>query len=69
MRYFCWSCKQSVTSELPDDSIIRAVLVCPECIEKGRVKFPEKEHQWEFYMNGSFCKICGAQIGSGTPCR
>jgi len=28
-----------------------------------------REHQWEFYANGSFCKRCGAQIGSGTPCR
>ena len=29
----------------------------------------EKQHEWEFYMNGSFCKRCGAQLGSGTPCR
>lgn len=27
------------------------------------------KHEWEFYMNGSFCKRCGAQIGSGMPCR
>jgi hypothetical protein len=27
------------------------------------------QHQWEFYANGSFCRRCGAQIGSGTPCR
>ena len=26
-------------------------------------------HEWEFYMNGSFCKRCGAAIGSGSPCR
>ncbi len=30
---------------------------------------PRLEHQWEFYMNGSFCKRCGAAIGSGVPCR
>jgi hypothetical protein len=41
MRYGCWCCHKSVSSELPDDSIIRAVLVCPECIEQGRVTFPE----------------------------
>jgi hypothetical protein len=28
-----------------------------------------REHEWEFYMNGSFCRRCGAAIGSGTPCR
>lgn len=28
-----------------------------------------REHQWEFYANGSFCRRCGAAIGSGQPCR
>ena len=40
MRYPCYICGKSVTSELPDDSTIRALLVCPECIEQGRVRFP-----------------------------
>jgi hypothetical protein len=36
----------------------------------GILNEPEsKQHKWEFYMNGSFCKDCGAQIGSGKPCR
>lgn len=30
---------------------------------------PVREHEWEWYMNGSFCKRCGVQIGSGQPCR
>lgn len=29
---------------------------------------PKLEHEWEFCMNGSFCKRCGAQIGSGVSC-
>lgn len=37
MRYPCHFCGKSVTSELPDDSVIRALLVCPECIEAQRV--------------------------------
>lgn len=45
MRYICWFCKKSVTSELPDDSVIRAILVCPECIEEGRIKIPEEKKQ------------------------
>lgn len=28
-----------------------------------------KKHEWEFYMNGSFCKKCGAAIGSGVECK
>ena len=29
-----------MTSELPDDSVIRAIVVCPECIDADRVAFP-----------------------------
>lgn len=37
----------------------------------GEKKTPEvkHEHEWEFYANGSFCRKCGTQIGSGQPCR
>lgn len=28
-----------------------------------------REHVWEFYANGSFCRRCGTSIGSGIPCR
>ncbi|MET0786286.1 MAG: hypothetical protein ABWY25_06230 [Paenisporosarcina sp.] len=30
---------------------------------------PKRKHQWEFYANGSFCKVCGATIGSDTECK
>jgi DNA-directed RNA polymerase subunit RPC12/RpoP len=43
MRYHCYECGKSVTSELPDDAVIRAVLICPECIEAGKIIFPEKD--------------------------
>jgi len=32
MRYYCQYCHKSVSSELPDDSVIRATLICPECL-------------------------------------
>jgi DNA-directed RNA polymerase subunit RPC12/RpoP len=41
MRYHCHFCGKSVTSELPDDTVIRAILVCPECIEDKRIVIPE----------------------------
>jgi len=28
-----------------------------------------KEHDWQFYANGSFCRRCGTHIGSGQSCR
>lgn len=37
MRYRCYFCTKSVTSELPDDTVIRALLICPECIAEGKV--------------------------------
>lgn len=43
MRYICYTCKKSVSSELPNDSVIRAVLICPECIEKGEILFASDE--------------------------
>ena len=33
MRYRCHYCGKSVTSELPDTAVIRATLICPECLE------------------------------------
>lgn len=35
----------------------------------GEPKPKAPEHDWQFYANGSFCRKCGAQIGSGSPCR
>lgn len=29
----------------------------------------ERKHKWQFYFNGTFCEVCGAAIGSDTPCR
>jgi hypothetical protein len=28
----------------------------------------EPKHNWQFYMNGSFCTKCNAQLGSESPC-
>jgi len=33
MRLWCWYCHKSVSSELPDSAIFRAIAVCPECIQ------------------------------------
>ena len=34
MRLHCYSCGKSVSNEVPGDTVVRAILVCPECIEE-----------------------------------
>jgi DNA-directed RNA polymerase subunit RPC12/RpoP len=45
MRYLCHFCGKSVTNEVPDDTVIRAILVCPECIEAKRIIIPEQTNE------------------------
>lgn len=41
---------------------------CTACRERFDAK-GEKLHEWQFYANGSFCRRCGASIGSPYACR
>lgn len=36
MRLYCFYCGKSVTNEIPDGVIFRAIATCPECTEKDR---------------------------------
>jgi hypothetical protein len=29
----------------------------------------ELGHDWQWYMNGTFCRKCNAQIGTSEPCQ
>jgi len=35
MRLQCWYCHKSVSSELLEDALFRAIAVCPECIKES----------------------------------
>jgi len=35
MRILCWYCHKRCSNELPEDTIVRAIAVCPECIAKS----------------------------------
>ena len=37
MRLHCHFCGKSVSNEEPEETAVRALLVCPECIEAKRV--------------------------------
>jgi hypothetical protein len=32
IRYHCFFCAKTVSNEVPNDTVIRAALICPECI-------------------------------------
>lgn len=34
MRLRCLFCGNSVSTEVPDDTIVRALIMCPDCMEK-----------------------------------
>lgn len=39
MNITCSLCNKNVSSPVPDDTVFRAMAVCPECIEKDKVVF------------------------------
>lgn len=42
MRLFCYFCSVTVSTEVPEDTLVRALLVCPECIQKGEILLPDR---------------------------
>lgn len=43
MRLICWICHKSVSNEVSDETVFRAVAICPECIEAKKVIFVEDD--------------------------
>lgn len=43
MRLRCYFCGKSVSTEVDDETVVRAILVCPECVEAGRIRIPEPD--------------------------
>lgn len=46
MRLRCNQCGKSVSTEVADETIIRAWIECPECIEKGPTSVDERMLKW-----------------------
>ena len=42
MRRGCFGCGKVVSTEVPDDTVVRAILMCPECIAKEAGKDTEE---------------------------
>lgn len=43
MKLQCTCCEKIVSNDVPDDVVIRAALICPECIETGVIVYPEPD--------------------------
>ena len=46
----------------------RARVVNPTVDQVRAVLVIDAQHEWQFYANGSFCRKCGASIGSTREC-
>lgn len=41
MRLYCYNCGKCVSSEVPDGTVVRASLQCPECLVAASDDFDE----------------------------
>lgn len=46
MRLHCFECGKIISSELPDASVVRAVLLCPECFAEENAMGDERMLKW-----------------------
>lgn len=47
IRLHCYFCCKPVSSKIPYETVVRALIICPECIEKNRIIIPESEDEIE----------------------
>ena len=57
----CNSCGKQISNQLPDDTIVRGWIECPECIKKQKADDIFIQHIQNHLLNGQevICKICG----------
>ena len=65
MRIYCWYCYKPVSSILPEDALIRAISVCPECLEKSD---EAKEHPYKRIKEfQDVCPFCEQNLPKTGP--
>lgn len=58
------------THDYGDDWIPEVGTLCDCGIKRWGIPLTvTREHEWQFYMNGTFCTRCNAQLGDGTKCQ
>lgn len=58
------------THNFGEDWIPEQGMPC-DCGKKkwGIPEYVTREHEWQWYMNGTFCRRCNAPIGDARPCK
>lgn len=65
-----WEGEADNYEQRKDDDYSAHAMMLRYCAVQLKSGVPdEPQHDWQFYANGSFCRKCGTQIGSGYPCR
>jgi DNA-directed RNA polymerase subunit RPC12/RpoP len=62
MKLHCQRCGKVVSTEVPDDAIVRAFVECPECIEEDASRCPTCGNARRILKNGVYisCPKCSA---------
>lgn len=48
MWLHCYFCGKAVSTEVPDQTIVRAILTCPECVEAEKIQIPSPDtEEWK----------------------
>ena len=65
MRLWCWYCHRSVSSELPESTIFRAIAICPECTQEERDQQAAQHsvHPTAFHVRLLIALSVGCNIG------
>lgn len=58
MRLNCYHCGKSVSTEVPSDTILRAIATCPECIENQSPANHDRERE----RRDRWCQFMAAAI-------
>lgn len=45
----CWKCRKPVSTPVPEETVVRAVLECQECVDAVDHEIEER-HRWEKVM-------------------
>jgi hypothetical protein len=53
MRLTCTSCNKSVSNEVSDETVVRAVLICPECFQRDRQKLADAVTDVKLQLDGT----------------
>jgi hypothetical protein len=65
MKLHCYSCYKPVSSDVPEETFVRAYLECPECIEEKAAKAVARMERIMERYDTAFDEKCCATLYDG----